>query len=161
MKKLLAVVNTNPNTHMSGTHKDLTILSRPNSVDELAIYQTDKLEQAKEDRKQLRMESGNEDIEIKKLTVEDVGTKNKSEGINDAEYLESMLRNADNKKSTLIRKYVKDKEYHYELRQKTVGRVLERIDEMKPHITEAGVWQIIDEESSKSEKKGNTPKQVF
>lgn len=71
-KELYVVVNTRPNTQVSGTHRDLTIVNRPEALDTPAIYQENKLEEAQQDREQLVEQFGNEDLEVKKLTVDEV-----------------------------------------------------------------------------------------
>lgn len=71
-KELYAVVNTKPNARFSGVHKDLTIVNRPEAAAQPAIYQESELEKAREAREQLVEQSRNEDLKVRKITVEEV-----------------------------------------------------------------------------------------
>ena len=74
-KEVLALVNTEPNTRFSNTHKDLTLINKPEAVDEIGIYQLEEKEKAVEDLKWHKAETGGH-IGLKKLTIEDVEVEN-------------------------------------------------------------------------------------
>ena len=72
MKELLAITNTNPSLNYSGKHKDLTIVNKPEKLDQPAIYSKEELEKAVMDKEAIIETSGHEDFEVVELTINQV-----------------------------------------------------------------------------------------